>query len=58
MQVVEDDIGQCTLSDEPDELLGYLVLGQQVRDEADRLWPDDECVTNTHGCWDFFPVVN
>ncbi len=55
--------------DEPDELLGYLVLGQQgsmegsdaTDVETHRLWSDGldgDLVTNTHGCWGFFPVVN
>jgi len=56
---------------EPDELLGYMVLGQQAPmpgadaystdGETHRLWSDGQdgnLVTNTHGCWGFFPVVN
>lgn len=58
------------LSDDPDEQLGYAILGVPFDGEREatgydsdwhRMWSDgrdDGLVANTHGCWGFFPAVN
>lgn len=50
--------------EEPDELLGYAILGVDLIpiDGEEKYKPYDEIepklLGNTHACWGFFPVVN